>query len=137
MLGLPQRLQVLGITFFMTTWSLRLLRHPQGACGSLGVLSFPDTDNPVSIEIPLESLTVLLGSWSWRNPGNALLFCASFSESPFYILVETSGSSADHDAEKLTSFLEHALGSGLLTDGTVATDERKIRVCVLLWGGTI
>lgn len=51
-------------------------------------------------------------------------------ESPFYILVETSGSSAGHDTEKLTSFLEHALGSGLLTDGTVATDERKIRT---LW----
>ncbi|XP_004620729.2 D-2-hydroxyglutarate dehydrogenase, mitochondrial isoform X2 [Sorex araneus] len=51
-------------------------------------------------------------------------------ESPFYILVETSGSSTGHDTEKLTSFLEHALGSGLLTDGTVASEERKIRT---LW----
>ncbi|XP_055964370.1 D-2-hydroxyglutarate dehydrogenase, mitochondrial [Sorex fumeus] len=51
-------------------------------------------------------------------------------ESPFYILVETSGSSTSHDTEKLTGFLEHALGSGLLTDGTVATEERKIRA---LW----
>lgn len=59
-----------------------------------------------------------------------LRLACPLQESPFYILVETSGSSTDHGAEKLTSFLEHALGSGLLTDGTVATEERKIRT---LW----
>ncbi|XP_008048023.1 D-2-hydroxyglutarate dehydrogenase, mitochondrial [Carlito syrichta] len=52
-------------------------------------------------------------------------------ESPFYVLIETSGSSAGHDAEKLGNFLEHVLDSGLVTDGTLATDERKIKV---LWG---
>lgn len=36
----------------------------------------------------------------------------------------------EHDAEKLSSFLEHALGSSLVTDGTLATDQRKIKVCV-------
>ncbi|XP_005411169.1 PREDICTED: D-2-hydroxyglutarate dehydrogenase, mitochondrial isoform X2 [Chinchilla lanigera] len=51
-------------------------------------------------------------------------------ESPFYILVETSGSSADHDAEKLDGFLEQALGSGLVTDGTVGTDQNKVQA---LW----
>lgn len=39
----------------------------------------------------------------------------------------------EHDAEKLSSFLEHALGSGLVTDGTLATDQRKIKVCVCWW----
>lgn len=56
----------------------------------------------------------------------------SLPESPFYVLIETSGSRAEHDAEKLNSFLEQVLGSGLVTDGTLATDERKIKVCAPL-----
>nr|XP_023396079.1 D-2-hydroxyglutarate dehydrogenase, mitochondrial [Loxodonta africana] len=51
-------------------------------------------------------------------------------ESPFYVLVETSGSSGEHDGEKLDGFLEHAMGSGMVTDGTVATDQRKMKT---LW----
>lgn len=51
-------------------------------------------------------------------------------ESPFYVLIETSGSGADHDAEKLNSFLEQVQGSGLVTDGTLATDQRRIQA---LW----
>ncbi|ELK32678.1 D-2-hydroxyglutarate dehydrogenase, mitochondrial [Myotis davidii] len=54
----------------------------------------------------------------------------AFLESPFYVLVETSGSRVEHDAEKLSSFLEHALASGLVTDGTLATDQGKIK---MLW----
>nr|XP_020013296.1 D-2-hydroxyglutarate dehydrogenase, mitochondrial [Castor canadensis] len=62
--------------------------------------------------------------------GQHLHLARPVQESPFYILVETSGSSAGHDAEKLDSFLEQGLGSGLVTDGTVATDQRKIQA---LW----
>ncbi|NXN31885.1 D2HDH protein, partial [Nycticryphes semicollaris] len=47
--------------------------------------------------------------------------------SPFYVLIETSGSSSTHDEEKLNSFLEQAMTSGLVTDGTVATDDKKIK----------
>ncbi|XP_048664915.1 D-2-hydroxyglutarate dehydrogenase, mitochondrial isoform X4 [Marmota marmota marmota] len=54
----------------------------------------------------------------------------AFLESAFYLLVETSGSSTGHDAEKLGCFLEQVLGSGLVTDGTVATDESKAQA---LW----
>ncbi|KAM8790354.1 D-2-hydroxyglutarate dehydrogenase, mitochondrial isoform 2-T4 [Rhynchonycteris naso] len=59
-----------------------------------------------------------------------LLLTSPVQESPFYVLVETSGSRAEHDAEKLSSFLERTLGSGLVTDGTVATDQRKVKA---LW----
>ncbi|PNJ10552.1 D2HGDH isoform 10, partial [Pongo abelii] len=55
---------------------------------------------------------------------NRVLSFHSVSESPFYVLIETSGSNAGHDAEKLGRFLEHALGSGLVIDGTMATDQR-------------
>ncbi|XP_006875297.1 PREDICTED: d-2-hydroxyglutarate dehydrogenase, mitochondrial [Chrysochloris asiatica] len=51
-------------------------------------------------------------------------------ESPFYVLVETSGSNMEHDEAKLAAFLEDALDSGLVTDGTVATDQRKMKT---LW----
>ncbi|XP_047577623.1 D-2-hydroxyglutarate dehydrogenase, mitochondrial isoform X4 [Lutra lutra] len=54
----------------------------------------------------------------------------AFLESPFYVLVETSGSRAGHDAEKLSDFLEQALSSGLVTDGTVATDQTRLKA---LW----
>ncbi|CAM9571573.1 unnamed protein product [Phaeothamnion confervicola] len=39
---------------------------------------------------------------------------------PFYLLLETSGSDAAHDAEKLERFLEAALESGDIADGAVA-----------------
>lgn len=65
----------------------------------------------------------------------SLCLPCSLLESPFYVLIETSGSNAGHDAEKLGRFLEHVLGSGLVTDGTMATDQRKVKVpCVLLAG---
>ncbi|XP_031452375.1 D-2-hydroxyglutarate dehydrogenase, mitochondrial [Phasianus colchicus] len=49
---------------------------------------------------------------------------------PFYVLIETSGSNSSHDEEKLNSFLEQAMTSGLVTDGTVAVDDKKIKT---LW----
>uniref|UniRef100_A0A452DT28 D-2-hydroxyglutarate dehydrogenase, mitochondrial n=1 Tax=Capra hircus TaxID=9925 RepID=A0A452DT28_CAPHI len=51
-------------------------------------------------------------------------------ESPFYVLIETAGSGPGHDAEKLGCFLEQVLDSGLVTDGTLGSDERRIK---MLW----
>ncbi|KAF6361331.1 D-2-hydroxyglutarate dehydrogenase [Rhinolophus ferrumequinum] len=62
--------------------------------------------------------------------GHHLQLASPVQESPFYVLIETSGSRAEHDAEKLSNFLEQVLGSGLVTDGTLATDQRKIKA---LW----
>ncbi|XP_077009487.1 D-2-hydroxyglutarate dehydrogenase, mitochondrial isoform X2 [Tamandua tetradactyla] len=62
--------------------------------------------------------------------GHHLHLACPVQESPFYVLIETSGSNAGHDGEKLGSFLEHALASGLVTDGTVASDQRKAKA---LW----
>ncbi|MCI4377887.1 hypothetical protein PGIGA_G00208920 [Pangasianodon gigas] len=52
------------------------------------------------------------------------------AESPFYIVIETAGSSAAHDEEKLHNFLEKVMASSLVVDGTVATEEAKIKA---LW----
>ncbi|XP_034418979.1 D-2-hydroxyglutarate dehydrogenase, mitochondrial isoform X2 [Cyclopterus lumpus] len=43
---------------------------------------------------------------------------------------ETSGSDPTHDGEKLHNFLEEAMNSSLVTDGTVATEDSKIKA---LW----
>lgn len=50
-------------------------------------------------------------------------------ESPFYVLIETAGSDATHDEEKLHRFLEHTMETGLVEDG-VGASERPAR-----WGG--
>ncbi|KAK3380233.1 hypothetical protein B0T24DRAFT_647534 [Lasiosphaeria ovina] len=50
---------------------------------------------------------------------------------PFYCLVETSGSNADHDSEKLESFLEDVMEKGIVLGGTLAQDETQRRA---LWG---
>uniref|UniRef100_A0A7N6BHR3 D-2-hydroxyglutarate dehydrogenase, mitochondrial n=1 Tax=Anabas testudineus TaxID=64144 RepID=A0A7N6BHR3_ANATE len=52
------------------------------------------------------------------------------SDCPFYVVIETSGSDQTHDGEKLHNFLEEAMSSLLVTDGTVATEESKIKA---LW----
>ncbi|XP_076013980.1 D-2-hydroxyglutarate dehydrogenase, mitochondrial isoform X2 [Genypterus blacodes] len=49
---------------------------------------------------------------------------------PFYIVIETAGSDSTHDGEKLHNFLEAAMTSSLVTDGTVATEDNKIKA---LW----
>lgn len=48
----------------------------------------------------------------------------------FYMLIETSGSNAKHDGEKLTAFVEKALNSELIADGTLSADPAKIQVIV-------
>ncbi|XP_076150555.1 D-2-hydroxyglutarate dehydrogenase, mitochondrial isoform X1 [Alosa pseudoharengus] len=52
------------------------------------------------------------------------------TECPFYIVIETAGSNAVHDEEKLHNFLEEVMASSLVTDGTVATEDVKIKA---LW----
>lgn len=49
----------------------------------------------------------------------------------FYCLVETSGSNAEHDNEKLEKFLEHVMGEEIVSDGVLAQDETQVQS---LWG---
>lgn len=46
---------------------------------------------------------------------------------PFYILIETSGSSKEHDDEKLETFLGNAMEEGLVDDGIIAQDETQLK----------
>ena len=59
---------------------------------------------------------------------DSLKLSSPVAEFPFYVLIETSGSNGSHDEEKLNEFLEGMMGSGLVSDGTVATEITKIQV---------
>ncbi|KAK7908269.1 hypothetical protein PG985_015572 [Apiospora marii] len=66
-------------------------------------------------------------------------------EHPFYCLIETSGSNAEHDSEKLEKFLEDVMTKEIITDGVLAQDETQLRSlwsqregipeCLGHWGG--
>jgi len=49
------------------------------------------------------------------------------AHAPFYVLIETAGSDAAHDEEKLYRFLESAMESGSVNDGVVASEPSKMR----------
>ncbi|XP_053602263.1 D-2-hydroxyglutarate dehydrogenase, mitochondrial-like [Plodia interpunctella] len=49
------------------------------------------------------------------------------SDYPFYVLVETHGSNEAHDEEKLTKFLTKEMESGLILDGTVSSEPKKMQ----------
>ncbi|KAL3423044.1 actin interacting protein 2 [Phlyctema vagabunda] len=49
---------------------------------------------------------------------------------PFYCLIETGGSNAEHDNEKLERFLEHVMEQEIVSDGVVAQDETQVKA---LW----
>ncbi|KAL6060681.1 D-2-hydroxyglutarate dehydrogenase, mitochondrial [Balamuthia mandrillaris] len=46
---------------------------------------------------------------------------------PFYVLIETSGSHAGHDLEKLERFLESSMTSSLVQDGTIAQSRTEYK----------
>jgi FAD/FMN-containing dehydrogenase len=52
-------------------------------------------------------------------------------EYPFYCLIETSGSNAEHDNEKLEKFLEFVMEKEIVLDGVLAQDETQVKG---LWG---
>ncbi|XP_039618100.1 D-2-hydroxyglutarate dehydrogenase, mitochondrial [Polypterus senegalus] len=73
-----------------------------------------------------------LDSASMQLLQNHLKLTNPITESPFYILIETSGSNASHDEEKLHNFLQHAMNTALITDGTMAKEDSKIKALWML-----
>jgi len=47
------------------------------------------------------------------------------SDAPFFLVVETSGSDAVHDASKMESFLDAAMSAGVVVDGAIAQDSAQ------------
>merc|ERR1712055_635839 len=66
-----------------------------------------------------------LSSMKKDNTGYDLNLTCPLEPSNFYMLIETSGSKAEHDEEKLNLFLEEMLEKGSVSDGTVASAPGK------------
>jgi len=54
------------------------------------------------------------------------------SEYPFYLLVETSGSNAQHDREKLMAAREAVMTSQLVKDGAVSESDTQAKALLRL-----
>ncbi|CEG49635.1 d-2-hydroxyglutarate mitochondrial precursor [Plasmopara halstedii] len=72
-----------------------------------------------------QSLDIVFSQQDWtKDPLETI--------SPFYVLIETSGSNSHHDMEKLEAFLEDVMGSGVVVDGTVAQDASQAQKLFML-----
>uniref|UniRef100_A0A3P8UYX7 D-2-hydroxyglutarate dehydrogenase, mitochondrial n=1 Tax=Cynoglossus semilaevis TaxID=244447 RepID=A0A3P8UYX7_CYNSE len=111
-----------------------------GSEGTLGVItavSILCPPKPKSVNVVFlgcESFQKLLQTFQLcKGMLGEILSAFEFLDSeycPFYIVIETSGSDSTHDEEKLHNFLEKAMTSSLVADGTVATEDAKMKT---LW----
>ncbi|CAL8110447.1 unnamed protein product [Orchesella dallaii] len=49
------------------------------------------------------------------------------AQSPFYMVIETSGSFGEHDEEKLNNFLEEIMTENIVSDGTIASGSTQVK----------
>ncbi|KAI4492772.1 hypothetical protein M0804_002563 [Polistes exclamans] len=80
------------------------------------ILSSCEMMDKLSIDVS----TKLLGL---QNP----LLTVDGRDHDFYVLLETSGSHTAHDEEKLTAFVEKVLNENIVQDGTLTSDNTKIK----------
>eukprot|EP01104_Vermistella_antarctica_P015815 TRINITY_DN5266_c0_g1_i1.p1 TRINITY_DN5266_c0_g1~~TRINITY_DN5266_c0_g1_i1.p1 ORF type:complete len:509 (+),score=91.10 TRINITY_DN5266_c0_g1_i1:61-1587(+) len=110
----PPKPKSVNVAFLACPSYEHVLKTFREAKGDLGeILSAFEFEDRHSLEVVTEHIT------GARDPLS--------SPSPFYVLIETSGSVSEHDQEKLNSFLEKTMASGTVTDGVVAQDETQIR----------
>lgn len=120
----------LGCSWVPSEWVVTVTDPPSGRRNSAAAESpaLRAAPSPVGTTAAVGGTSAALAHSSLTWPDRLCPLLSAPPESPFYVLVETSGSRGEHDAEKLSSFLDQALGSGLVTDGTLATDQRKVKV---------
>jgi len=99
---------------------------------NLALIALPDYDSVVKTLLECKgrlneilSSCELIDSDSMECVTKNLGLTCPLEPSNFYMLLETSGSNSCHDEEKLNLFLEHMMGEGVVTDGTVATAPSK------------
>ncbi|KAK3919523.1 D-2-hydroxyglutarate dehydrogenase, mitochondrial [Frankliniella fusca] len=66
-----------------------------------------------------ECMRVVVDKLGYRNPLQ--------DDYPFYVLVEASGSDAQHDREKIAKLLNAVRSSGVASDGVLASSEAEMR----------
>ncbi|KUI65574.1 hypothetical protein VM1G_00545 [Cytospora mali] len=113
----PQRSKAVNVAFFGLESYEKVQEAFREAKGQLGEIlsAFELMDNQSQVLVK----KVTKNSFPLENPY------------PFYCLIETSGSNAEHDNEKLEAFLEDVMGKEIVSDGVVAQDETQLKS---LWG---
>ncbi|KUI54365.1 hypothetical protein VP1G_01713 [Cytospora mali] len=113
----PQRSKAVNVAFFGLESYEKVQEAFREAKGQLGEIlsAFELMDNQSQVLVR----KVTKNSFPLENPY------------PFYCLIETSGSNAEHDNEKLEAFLEDVMGKEIVSDGVVAQDETQLKS---LWG---
>lgn len=74
------------------------------------------------------SAVEVIDSASMEYINEKLHMVSPIGEYPFYLLIETSGTNEAHDSDKLNMFLESALDSHLILNGTLASEPSKVQV---------
>lgn len=93
---------------------LRVLRKARRELGEiLGALEFMDQTVMKQLALAQHRIPLIRAS----GAANTIF--------PYYLLVETHGSNATHDAEKMQGFLESCLSDGHVVDGALAQDESQ------------
>ena len=80
------------------------------------------------------ALGEILSAFEFWDSGSQALLGKHFGDismplqqaSPFYVLIETHGSDAGHDQEKIAGLIESVSESGLVQDGVLAQDQGQI-----------
>lgn len=119
-----------GTLGLVTRVSIACPNRPKSV--NLALLSLPDFDSVVkTFKASKHQLGEILSSCEFIDAGSMdcvtenLGLKSPLDRNNFYMLIETSGSNAEHDEEKLNRFLEKMMTSGEVEDGTVATAPSK------------
>ncbi|KAJ1659549.1 D-lactate ferricytochrome c oxidoreductase [Dispira simplex] len=106
---------LLGVNTFTDVLSIYTLARTM-LCDTLSAFEFWDHD---SMELLFQ--------------GDSDAFQRPFAQAhfPFYLLIETSSNSDEHNQHLLARYLERLLEDGLVSDGTMATNQTKFKA---LWG---
>lgn len=113
-----------------------LLTPPKPSSVNVALLTVPTYDDIIKIFVKAKrNLGEVLSAFEFWDLGAQRLLEAHFSasqsplqmQSGFAVLIETSGSNAEHDTAKLMAFLEDVQHEALATDGTIAQDETQLK----------
>ncbi|CAD6195826.1 unnamed protein product [Caenorhabditis auriculariae] len=110
----------------ITSVTMTVVPAPDSVCSAmLGISSF---ENCLAVlKLAKRRLAEILSSFEFLDAAamealeeNLKLAPLLTEKSPFTILLETSGSKAEHDMEKVKNFLEECFNEGLVDDGVMA-----------------
>ncbi|KAJ3116468.1 hypothetical protein HK100_001057 [Physocladia obscura] len=124
-----------GTLGVITSISILTPRKPTAV--NVAVLALPNFEAvQKTFNLARKSLTEILSAFEFWDAACAKLvhkhitnsrnpFDSSTTPPPFYVLIETSGSSVEHDTEKLSAFLDTVFTESIAIDGVLAESDTQ------------